>query len=158
MDSLRKCKTNHAGCEYMPFPRDQPTAPARLIKVGTHENDPIKLVDINTHLLPYAALSYCWGKGKTLTLQSESLDAFKSDISWNSLPLTYQQAVTLTRILQIPYLWIDAVCIIQEGGRDWQLESAKMADIFRNAEIVMSADAGSSTDTGFLFDRQPGCF
>ncbi|KIW64202.1 hypothetical protein PV04_09155 [Phialophora macrospora] len=156
--SFQDCTRNHVGCQHSPFPRDQSVVPARLICIGSDHDQGIKLVDVGVEELKYIALSYCWGKGKTLTLTSGNIGDFMMDIPWDQLPLTYQQAITVARMLHIPHLWIDSICIIQEGGRDWEVESSKMADIFANAEIVISADAGCSTDTGFLFDRQPECF
>ena len=113
------------------------------------------VVDSDIANVRYAALSYCWGKGSTLALTSQTLSAFKTNISYSSMPKTYRQAVVFTRLLGIQYLWIDSICIIQEGGPDWQQESAKMGDIYRNAEIVLSGDCGLDTDAGFSFERSP---
>lgn len=113
----------------------------------------MRVVDTNIHQLRYVALSYCWGKGSTLTLTSATMHAFKINIAWSSMPKTYQQAILITRMLGFEYLWIDSICIIQEGGPDWQTESAKMGDVYRNAEIVLSGDSGNDTDSGFCFDR-----
>ena len=112
-------------------------------------------MDTETNELQYVALSYCWGKGTTLALTSTRLEEFKRQIPWAWLPKTYQQAVNITRSLGLSFLWIDSICIIQEGGEDWQTESAKMADIYQNAELVVSADSGVNTDSGFLYDRSP---
>jgi hypothetical protein len=129
--------------------------PARLISIGTASEDPISVVDTGTNELQYVALSYCWGKSTTLTLTSTRLAEFKKQIPWAWLPKTYQQAVNITRSLGSSFLWIDSICIIQKGGEDWQTESAKMADIYQNAELVVSVDSDVNTDSGFLCDRSP---
>jgi hypothetical protein len=129
--------------------------PARLISIGTASEDPISVVDTGTNELQYVALSYCWRKSTTLTLTSTRLAEFKKQIPWAWLPKTYQQAVNITRSLGLSFLWIDSICIIQKGGEDWQTESAKMADIYQNAELVVSADSDVNTNSGFLCDRSP---
>ena len=39
---------------------------------------------------------------------------------------TLRNAVQVTRWLGIGYLWIDAICILQDITEDWETESAKM--------------------------------
>lgn len=45
------------------------------------------------------------------------------------LPVVFQEAVTVTIKLGLRYLWIDALCIIQDDPSDWERESACMAEI-----------------------------
>jgi hypothetical protein len=52
----------------------------------------------------------------------------------------------LARALEIDYVWIDNVCIIQDDDNDWIMESSKMAAIYANSYLnilIVSADAGS---------------
>ncbi|CAP64782.1 uncharacterized protein PODANS_5_3380 [Podospora anserina S mat+] len=44
-----------------------------------------------------------------------------------------EDAVIVTRALGIPYLWIDALCILQGDATDWDLESSLMHKIYGNA-------------------------
>ncbi|KAH6619006.1 hypothetical protein C7974DRAFT_317958, partial [Boeremia exigua] len=41
----------------------------------------------------------------------------------STLPLTFQEAVVFTQWLGVRYLWIDALCIIQEDEVDWSREA-----------------------------------
>ncbi|KAH7370060.1 hypothetical protein BKA65DRAFT_386907, partial [Rhexocercosporidium sp. MPI-PUGE-AT-0058] len=43
-----------------------------------------------------------------------------------TLPATFRDAVVITRLLGVKYLWIDSLCIIQDQLSDWEHESAKM--------------------------------
>ena len=47
----------------------------------------------------------------------------------------------MTRKLGIRYLWIDALCIIQdsEGGGDWLTESSRMAEVYKFAYLNLTA-------------------
>ncbi|EPE32141.1 hypothetical protein GLAREA_12223 [Glarea lozoyensis ATCC 20868] len=57
------------------------------------------------------------------------------------LPILFQDAVLLTRAFGVEYLWIDALCIIQDDSSDWTMESTRMADVYSQAHLTISADA-----------------
>ena len=59
------------------------------------------------------------------------------------LPQTLQHAFRLARLLGIRYLWIDALCIVQDDPEEWELEAAKMGLIYSNAFLVISAIVSS---------------
>jgi hypothetical protein len=68
----------------------------------------------------------------------------------DSLPLTLRDAVTITRKLGIQYLWIDALCIIQDDDQDWQQESGAMTQIYSNAYLTIAAGSATHCDGGIL--------
>jgi Heterokaryon incompatibility protein (HET) len=74
------------------------------------------------------------------------------------LPRTYRDAISLTRVLGYRYLWIDAICIIQDDEDDWEKESKNIGEIFANAVCTLAAvDAvsdSSSTDSGLFLERK----
>jgi len=72
-----------------------------------------------------------------------------SGIPEASLPLTIRDAMAFTRRLGLRYLWIDALCILQDSERDWKSQSTKMAQIFSAAHITLAASAAPDTTTGF---------
>jgi hypothetical protein len=96
----------------------------------------------------YATLSHCWGIQKTCITTSKNLEQRKSSIPWAELPSTYQEAIVYCLQLEIYYLWIDALCIIQDNDLDWQEESAKMAKIYQNSYLTIAATAAASDTTG----------
>lgn len=55
------------------------------------------------------------------------------------LPVAFVDAICYARRLEIFYLWIDSLCIIQDDADDWKQESAQMASIYQNAHVVLSA-------------------
>lgn len=94
----------------------------------------------------YAALSWRWGPRekhppKTLweNLQERTEGNWKS-----SLPPLFTDAIKFTRKLGLNYLWIDALCIIQDSAEDWSSESAKMTEIYNNAYLTIAADSCGS--------------
>ncbi|KAK6849256.1 hypothetical protein PG995_013089 [Apiospora arundinis] len=98
----------------------------------------------------YAALSHCWGQSLRCKLTSANLEDRKVGIPWEELPRTFQDAIRYCLRLDIHYLWIDALCIIQDYPEDWQRESAKMAEIYGNSFITLAATAAACGDDGLL--------
>ncbi|KAM5528449.1 heterokaryon incompatibility protein [Fusarium oxysporum f. sp. phaseoli] len=45
--------------------------------------------------------------------------------------------------LAIDYLWVDSLCILQDSVKDWEAESAKMGECFKNAHVGIAASAAS---------------
>lgn len=65
---------------------------------------------------------------------------FQREINLEEMPRTLLDAVTVTRDLGIRYLWIDALCIIQDDLLDLVSEIDKMTDIYKNATVVIAAE------------------
>lgn len=76
-----------------------------------------------------------------------------------SLPLTFRDAIQVVQRLKIRYLWIDSLCIIQEGddGRDWREEARKMQEVYSNSSCNLSAAAATNSNEGLFSTRLP-CF
>ncbi|KEZ43698.1 hypothetical protein SAPIO_CDS4318 [Scedosporium apiospermum] len=55
------------------------------------------------------------------------MSSLESGVPIASLSRTYQKALRLTATLGVRYLWIDALCILQDSDEDWLQESPKMA-------------------------------
>ncbi|KAI0856277.1 heterokaryon incompatibility protein-domain-containing protein [Xylaria cubensis] len=126
---LDDCTANHPLC--------RPTKsfmPRRLLRIGSD----IKLVELDPDQeIKYAALCHRWGWSIPLITTRSTIDQRKHQIEWSSLPAAFQDAVTVCSDLGIKYLWIDALCMIQDDENDWALESNKMSQIYRNAYITI---------------------
>ncbi|KAK3377024.1 hypothetical protein B0T24DRAFT_677879 [Lasiosphaeria ovina] len=74
-----------------------------------------------------------------------------------SLPQNFQDAVTVARALNIPYLWIDSLCIIQGDKDDWEREAGRMRRVYNGAYCTVAATRAALTTEGFLLKprRQP---
>ncbi|KAH7400299.1 heterokaryon incompatibility protein-domain-containing protein [Cadophora sp. MPI-SDFR-AT-0126] len=108
----------------------------------------------------YVTLSHCWGDTSTiLTTTKDTIEQRYRRIPFQDLPRTFQDAVQITRALGLRYLWIDSLCIIQDDKDDWEIESAKMAEIYLASCLTIAATASVDSRGGFFFDRwtcQPG--
>jgi hypothetical protein len=73
----------------------------------------------------------------------------------SELPKTFQDAIRVTKELGIQYLWIDSLCIIQEGdnGEDWRKESKLMETVYSSAYCTIAATSAKDMKDGFL-DRE----
>lgn len=124
--------------------------PTRVIQVGNDaEPESIRLVETNSQPGTYACLSYCWGDTANYTTTPDTLQQHMESIPWASLPKTIQDAITVTRELGISYLWVDALCIVQNSS-DWEAEAGKMASVYMNAFVTLGAAATRDCRDGFL--------
>ncbi|KAK5171035.1 uncharacterized protein LTR77_004179 [Saxophila tyrrhenica] len=144
---LEECVQTHEPCTWKP----QPALPTRVIDVGASNtsDEPRLLVTLGKHGR-YLALSYCWGRSQTLTTKRNNFQEHQREIPMRSLPRTLRDAVCFTRFLGIQYLWIDALCIIQDDADDWRREAAKMCSVYEPAVLTLSVLNGTSSDAGFL--------
>jgi hypothetical protein len=155
---LGKCLADHTKCHTS---SESPSwHPTRLLDVGADLDSIVKLVlcgeksDIQG---PYATLSHCWGTEMPLRLTIDSLTAFQIEIPWSSIPRTFKDAVEVTRRLGVRYLWIDSLCIIQDGDdlKDWRHESNLMCEVYSNCLLNISALVGKDSTHGLFSMRAP---
>ena len=105
--------------------------------------------------MAYACLSYCWGQENqnSVTTTKANLNSHKQRIELRTLPQTIQDAVQITRQLQISYLWIDALCIVQDDAFDWLKEATLMGSIYQNAVLTIAAVSSPHAESGMLRSR-----
>jgi hypothetical protein len=97
----------------------------------------------------YAVLTHCWGGVEIHSKTTlANVDGYFISIDIETLPKTFREAIQIARALQLRYLWIDSLCIIQQCAPDWEIESAKMAAIFRNATLTISASTAENSTQG----------
>jgi hypothetical protein len=108
----------------------------------------IKLHESQNQKAQYIALSHSWGGHHPITTTQSTLQDHKKGIHFDSLPKTFQDAILITRRLGHRYIWIDSLCIIQDSKSDWEYEAARMADVYQNAWLTISATRSSSPSNG----------
>lgn len=142
-----RCIKEHTSCR-----RPQVTSARRLVDIS---GDSIRIIESEkTRKYPYAALSYCWGDERPLITVLENLAQMKRGVSWERVPPVFLDAAEVASKLGIRYLWIDALCIIQDDPLDWASESAKMASIYENAQITIAAASSETPLISFLRTRR----
>jgi hypothetical protein len=86
-------------------------------------------------------------------LERSTLQAFLDGIDVDSLPLTFRQAILLTRSLGIEYIWIDSLCIVQDDEQDWANECTRMTSVYMNSFINIGANATRDSRGGLFQQR-----
>jgi hypothetical protein len=133
---------------------DDPVLPTRVINLGEKDasgafsGEPF-LFQTNNKRGKYATLSYRWGRKQHLKTTREILNKRHHSIPMEEMPRTFKDVVHLVRAMGLQYLWIDALCIIQDSKEDYEQELAKMSEIYSNSTVTIVA-VGS-------FDASHGC-
>jgi hypothetical protein len=81
-------------------------------------------------------------------LRKDNLSALSVGISSQQLPKTFADAVEISRKLQIEYLWIDSLCIVQDDEDDWRREMALMEHVYGGSYLNIAASSATSVHGG----------
>ena len=71
----------------------------------------------------------------------------------SALPATIRDAIIVARNLGFRYLWVDALCIVQDDSADYKSEIKAMGSIYHGAALIISASSSSTVSEGFLHPR-----
>ncbi|KAF4840937.1 hypothetical protein CGCSCA4_v009786 [Colletotrichum siamense] len=102
---------------------------------------------------PYATLSYCWGGDQDAKTLRSNFASYQDHIDFSTLPTTIQDAAIVTIQIGLSYLWVDAMCIIQDDDNDKMKEIAKMHAIYRSSQVTIAPSEAATSKTGFLRPR-----
>jgi hypothetical protein len=124
--------------------------PSRLIDISQS-----CLIDV-TATLEYAALSYVWGDSTgSLTATIEAMPSLCTPGSLQNnqqsdlyIPSTILDAMALTKMMGIKYLWVDRFCIVQDDRSDVEKELPKMASIYAESCFTIVAADGKDAKHG----------
>ncbi|KAM5354863.1 hypothetical protein ACJ41O_001509 [Fusarium nematophilum] len=158
---IKDCDENHSRCK-----SDDSVGPARLptrlIEIG---QDTIRLHLVGPadrekpHMFQYIALSHRWGdksihRHQDFMTTSDNIADRRKGMPIDALPRMFRDAIEVTRKLGMRHLWIDSICIIQEGDLcDFETEAKHTETIFRLAYCVIAASRATGTSDGFLGTR-----
>lgn len=148
---LAECTGSHAQCNSA----DSNWLPTRVLDLG-EGNGPIEVrlyETVTGQLDKYIALSYCWGKCGNLVTTKATLKDRKEGIPWDSMPQTFRDAAEISRKLEIRYLWLDALCIIQDDASDWEREAARTAEVYENAFVTIAVNSAFNPMQGIFTAR-----
>ncbi|KAF2828919.1 hypothetical protein CC86DRAFT_347492 [Ophiobolus disseminans] len=128
--------------------------PTRLIAVGTCADNTVRLQEMGgLDDGDWIALSYQWGPPPHFSTTRQNLSEMYAGVEVSKLPQTFRDAISITRALKRPYLWIDSVCIIQGQDGDFEDEATTMEDVYSGAYCVLAACCAENQRSGFLSPR-----
>lgn len=140
---LRECHREHEFCPH------GKTHPLPTMVLDLNPQHPKLHISAPNEQGMYAALSYCWG-GSQVTTTKDTLQAHITGIALQTLSQTIQDAIYITRKLCIRYLWVDALCIVQDDEISISKEIDRMGRIYSNATLTISAASATCAAEGFL--------
>ena len=115
--------------------------PKRILDISA-SNEIVVLRKTKAEKVQYATLSYCWGDGVPLRTTQSTIKQHYAGIPLASFPATLKDAIVFAKGLGFQYIWIDALCIIQDDSRDWEEQSAAMTAIYHGCSLnIAIADA-----------------
>ncbi|CZR40613.1 uncharacterized protein FPRO_10203 [Fusarium proliferatum ET1] len=148
---LDHCRQAHESCEGK-VPR---ILPPRLVDISDSSN--IRLVEMNRgEKGRYVALSYCWGvktNGQSVhqvKLKQATLNDLKAGMDQSRMTRTHLEGMQVARELGYRYIWIDALCIMQDNKRDWEHSALLVPEIYGNAELTILAGRSDNSRKGFV--------
>jgi hypothetical protein len=126
----------------------EPLLPTRVVDISEQKSrfgsDQVRVHSTNGERGRYMCLSYCWGQADFLRSTSKNINAHEKGIRLSKLPPVFQDFINLARALEIQYVWIDALCILQNVGGDWYAETGRMASIYQNSYLTVAATSARS--------------
>jgi hypothetical protein len=143
--ALKDCSCHH---KIYNNSRDPPL-PRRVINVSS--STPRLCLSGPRQRAEYVILSYCWGGPQEFTTTG-TLKARSEGIPLPSLPQGMRDAIYVTRLFGFQYLWVDALCILQDRATDKDSEMANMGAIYKNSSLTIAAANSPSVKGGFLED------
>lgn len=140
---LQSCRYNHW------HPKTGSNALMDLVHAGNFrllDTDTLrfKTVADRTPLPAYAALSYVWG----LESGNRFAESPTTEISLESLAPTLRDAILMTRTLELPYIWIDQLCVDRSSSLKLHETLVNMGTIYECAQIVLVAACSDSAEKG----------
>ncbi|CZR69572.1 uncharacterized protein PAC_19472 [Phialocephala subalpina] len=138
-----------------------PMLPTRVLDLkDVQNNGEVHLFETHKMKGKYIALSHCWGPPISHPLKTSraTLKSHKEGISLSRLPQTFRDAIAITTRLNIRYLWIDSLCILQGDKDDWERESSRMCDVYENSYLTIAASISTGSDCGFLSPRRSSTY
>lgn len=145
-DWLAECLDTHQACKW---DDPSPPLPTRVLQLDLGDgSDDVRLIDGRDRQGRYAALTYCWGPNPNAIFKTTStnLGQNQSRIGLAKLNLLFREVIKILRSLGVVYLWIDALCIVQDSTDDWEHEASRMMSVYSNAYLTMSASESTSPD------------
>ena len=153
---LNDCVIGHASCT--PEPRSGRWYPSRLLDLDAPTQDgltSLRLITTKSQSLEghYTTLSHRWGQAKFLQLTRHNVEDFHREIPIAELPQTFRDAILVSKALQIRYLWVDSLCIVQDDASDWAFEASQMHMVYSNSHCNISASHAEDSTGGLFRDR-----
>jgi hypothetical protein len=145
---IKECEESH---KYSCSTSRTSPLPTRVIDVkGRLGDGPPFLLESKGRYGRYATLSYCWGSTDQEKLTSTNIETFKKALPLSKMSKTVTDAIMISKILQIQYLWVDALCILQDDYEDWNYQSNQMRQVYSESFLTLAASSTADCSEGIF--------
>lgn len=100
----------------------------------------------------YAALSYVWGLAPFLQLVKSTKSSLYQEGAFDThakdVPSTIRDAIQVMEKIGVRYLWVDALCIMQDDPTEKAYVIGAMDAIYSRAQLTIVAAAGTHANSG----------
>jgi hypothetical protein len=152
---LRTCIEGHDQCNHT---QSSQYCPTRVLDIyGVNDGKFPKLLQNYVLDGPYIALSHRWGLHGLPTTTKENLADRMDGINPAELSQTMRDAMRIVTSLGYRYIWIDALCIIQNSPDDWFSEASHMSNVFSGALFTIAVSDAEDHSQGIFRKRTARC-
>lgn len=152
---LRTCVQKHSQCRHKQSSQYSPT---RILDLGgSEDNNYLTLLQDVKLDSPYVALSHRWGYEALPSTTTANVAERLQQMTLNELSQTMKDAISIVRKLKYRYLWVDALCIIQDSTTDWFKEASHMSEVFSGAIVTIAVADSTSHTQGIFRHRTVRC-
>lgn len=155
---LRQCQEDHEECRVSlsgsPLLNPEVTdLPNRCIEVTCNSDGArvLTLKETSGRRGKYITLTHRWiqpDTANTSTIQSNYSERLHGR-ALDHLPSNFEDVFCIALKMDIPFVWIDSLCIIQDSQQDWIVEAARMAKYYQNSFFTV-AGFGVTQETGLF--------
>ncbi|KAL8298294.1 hypothetical protein RB597_006842 [Gaeumannomyces tritici] len=154
---VKDCQENHAFCREWRASSDSP-GPRRMLDLSGNPRSRVRLVDPFDRAVDGDYVTFihpCPNRGAdggadaaVYRLTTSNYASLKRGIRWADLPASYKDAVAVASEQGVRYLWIDALCVIQDDDTDFHWHIENLGEIYKASLFTISPtrlrDAGAS--------------
>ncbi|KAI0436888.1 hypothetical protein F4803DRAFT_540664 [Xylaria telfairii] len=148
-DSEHKCISTNDSNRYIP---------KRILLIENDGAPTVRLVEtaaMTDRLGPYITLSYVWGSHNTeWRLERSNYARFQDGMRASELPHSFRDAALVALQIGIPYLWIDALCVVHDGQFDIETDIKDRDRVFQGSHCTISLSSAVTVNDGFLKPRR----
>ena len=143
---LSKCESGHSMCWWT---GPKASLRLRLFDIKFRCVRQFQISSDNT--VRYVALSYVWGSQAqrlTLSRANHKVLSKKGAINLDELSRTISDAAVVVEMLGERYLWVDALCILQDDEDDLAEQIPVMGQIYTRSLVTIMAAASIDSNSG----------
>lgn len=151
---IETCQKNHVSCQRLVSSRSDTRAfPTRLIDISEPSRPRIVYKnDLTRRGIQYVTVSHRWRSSGMPELLRKNVGQYEKHIDVSYLPLVFRDAIEMCRRIGHSYLWVEALCLVQDDETERTREIEVMGDIYSSAFCSFSALAATDNDVGLFVE------